>query len=93
MVICKKNNKKNKFFLKIKYDPRFILVTLKYNNVTANTSKLNSKSLKFQKSNVYKNCSSIPKSAIQMDNPGSKIAPRLEKSISSLEVTLCLLKD
>jgi hypothetical protein len=36
MVICSKNQKKFKIFLKIKYDPGFILVTLKCNNITAN---------------------------------------------------------
>jgi hypothetical protein len=51
----RKEKKRKQFFLKIKYgdDPWFILVTLKYNNITANTSKFNSKSIKLQKSEMF----------------------------------------
>jgi hypothetical protein len=56
--------------------------------MTANTLKFNSKSIKLQKSGVFTKIAPQFRKVLYkctMDTPGSKIAPQLEKSISSLE--------
>jgi hypothetical protein len=48
--------------------------------------KMNSKSIKHKKSLMFTKIASEFRKVLQMDTPGSKIAPRLEKYISNLGI-------